>query len=92
MTDTRALLRQLFDAAVAAAQPTLCLPPHLLALPRACTMVVGAGKALSEMTRVLEQHRPGPLASWRAPATVMLFPASVSRSSRRPIPGPIRPA
>ena len=63
--DSRTLLRAMFDAAVAAAQPALCLPPHLLPClsppPRGRTLVVGAGKASAEMARVLEQHWPGEL-------------------------------
>jgi hydroxypyruvate reductase len=57
----RELLRAMFDAAVAAAQPSRCLPPHLPAPPRGRTLVVGAGKASAEMARVLEQHWPGEL-------------------------------
>jgi glycerate 2-kinase len=61
MTDPAALLRQMFDAAVAAAQSSHCLPPHLPAPPRGRTIVIGAGKASAEMARVLEQHWPGAL-------------------------------
>jgi len=57
----RALLRSLFDAAVAAAQPALCLPPQLPAPPRGRTIVIGAGKASAAMARALEDHWPGPL-------------------------------
>ncbi len=55
------LLRAMFDAAVAAAQPARCLPPHLPAPPRGRTLVIGAGKASAEMARVLEQHWSGEL-------------------------------
>ncbi|MFZ2391375.1 MAG: glycerate kinase, partial [Rhodoferax sp.] len=41
--DPRAVLRRLFDAAVAAAQPALCLPPHLPPTPKGRTIVIGAG-------------------------------------------------
>lgn len=61
MTDRRPLLRAMFDAAVAAAQPALCLPPHLPPPPRGRTLVIGAGKASAAMARVLEQHWPGQL-------------------------------
>ncbi len=61
MNDPRQLLRRMFDAAVAAAQPSLCLPPHLPAPPKGRTLVVGAGKASAEMARALEQHWPGQL-------------------------------
>ncbi len=59
--DPRALLRQMFDAAIASAQPALCLPPHLPAPPRGRTIVIGAGKASAAMARALEDHWPGPL-------------------------------
>jgi len=59
--DRRPLLRQMFSAAVAAAQPALCLPPHLPAPPRGRTVVIGAGKASAAMAQALEAHWPGPL-------------------------------
>jgi glycerate 2-kinase len=59
--DPRRLLRRMFDAAVAAAQPALCLPPHLPEPPRGRTIVIGAGKACAAMARALEDHWPGPL-------------------------------
>ena len=61
MTFQTTLLRSMFDAAVAAAQPALCLPAHLPEPPRGRTLVIGAGKASAEMARVLEQHWSGPL-------------------------------
>ena len=57
----KALLRSLFDAAIAAAQPALCLPPHLPPLPKGRTIVIGAGKASAAMARALEDHWDGPL-------------------------------
>jgi glycerate 2-kinase len=58
----RALLRQMFDAAIASAQPALCVPPHLpTAPPRGRLIVVGAGKASAAMARAVEQNWPGPL-------------------------------
>lgn len=58
----RALLRSLFDAAVAAAHPRLCVPPHLPAPPASGrTIVVGAGKAAAAMARAVEDHWHGPL-------------------------------
>ena len=60
-TDPRALLRSLFDAAVAAAQPALCLPRHLPPPPKGRTLVIGAGKASAAMARALEDNWPGPL-------------------------------
>ncbi len=59
--DPRTLLRQMFDAAVASAQPALCLPPHLPEPPKGRTVVIGAGKASAAMARALEDHWPGPL-------------------------------
>lgn len=58
----RALLRSLFDAAVAAAHPQPCVPPHLPAPPaNGRTIVVGAGKAAAAMARAVEDHWHGPL-------------------------------
>ncbi len=57
----RALLRCLFDAAVNAAQPNHCLPPHLPEPPKGRLVVIGAGKASAAMARVVETHWPGPL-------------------------------
>lgn len=55
------LLRRMFDAAVAAAQPDLCVPAHLPDPPKGRTVVIGAGKASAAMARALEAHWPGPL-------------------------------
>ncbi len=57
----RPLLRAMFDAAIAAAQPALCLPPHLPPPPKGRTLVIGAGKASAAMARALEDHWDGPL-------------------------------
>lgn len=54
-----ALLRSLFDAAIAAAQPDLCVPPHLptrAELGSGRLIVIGAGKASAAMARALEDH------------------------------------
>jgi len=59
--DPRTLLRRMFDAAIASAQPALCLPPHLPEPPKGRTIVIGAGKASAAMARALEDHWPGPL-------------------------------
>lgn len=56
-----ALLRSLFDAAIGAAQPALCLPAHLPPPPTGRTIVIGAGKASAAMARALEDHWHGPL-------------------------------
>jgi hydroxypyruvate reductase len=55
------LLKAMFKAAVDAAQPALCLPPHLPASPKGRTIVVGAGKASGAMAKAVEDHWQGPL-------------------------------
>ncbi len=55
------LLRRMFDAAVAAADPERVLPAFLPDPPAGRTVVVGAGKASAAMARALERHWPGPL-------------------------------
>jgi glycerate 2-kinase len=57
--DHRALLRRMFDAAVEAAAPAHCVPPHLPAPPKGRTIVVGAGKAAAAMAAAVEAHWPG---------------------------------
>ena len=61
MISPRPFLTGLFQAAVDAAQPALCIPSHLPPKPRGRTVVIGAGKASAAMARVLEQHWDGPL-------------------------------
>jgi hydroxypyruvate reductase len=55
------LLRQMFTAAIAAAQPAICIPTHLPEKPRGRLIVIGAGKASAEMARVVEANWAGPL-------------------------------
>jgi hydroxypyruvate reductase len=57
----RALLLDLFEAAIRSAQPAHCLPAFLPAPANQPLVVIGAGKASAEMARVLEQHWEGPL-------------------------------
>lgn len=57
----RQLLRRMFDAAVASAQPALCIPRHLPERPRGRTVVIGAGKASAAMAQAFEQAWDGPL-------------------------------
>ncbi|MSO69169.1 MAG: glycerate kinase [Alphaproteobacteria bacterium] len=57
----RALLRRLFNAAVAAAAPERCMPACLPAPPKGRTIVVGAGKGAAAMARAVEDHWRGPL-------------------------------
>lgn len=55
------LLLDLFRAAVAAADPALCVPPALPERPRGRTLVIGAGKASAAMARAVERAWDGPL-------------------------------
>jgi len=59
--DHRQLLRYMFDGAVAAAQPSLCVFRHLPAAPKGRLMVIGAGKASAAMARAVEDQWTGPL-------------------------------
>jgi glycerate 2-kinase len=60
--DARALLRDLFNAALAAARPATCLAPYIdkLQPPKGRTVVIGAGKASAAMARAVEErwHHP----------------------------------
>ena len=60
-TSLRLLLTKMFDAAIAAAQPALCLPPHLPPRPKGRTIVIGAGKASAAMAEALEANWDSPL-------------------------------
>ncbi|CAO3408679.1 glycerate kinase type-2 family protein [Azospirillum largimobile] len=60
-TVPRDLLRQMFDAAIAAAQPALCVPANLPDPPKGRLVVIGAGKASAAMARAVEDHWPGDL-------------------------------
>ena len=54
---SRAFLEGLFRAAIAAAHPSRCLPPHLPRLPTAGRLILlAAGKAAGSMTEVAERH------------------------------------
>jgi glycerate 2-kinase len=55
------ILRSLFDAAVAAAQPDLRIPPLLPPPPQGKTVVVGAGKSAAAMARAVEMAWSQPL-------------------------------
>jgi hydroxypyruvate reductase len=57
MTPARALLTDLFEAAVAAAQPAICLPPHLPARPSGAgrLVVLALGKAAPGMALAAAQ-------------------------------------
>lgn len=55
------LLRRMYDAAVASAQPDLCVARHLPEPPKGRTVVVGVGKAAAAMAKALEAHWQGAL-------------------------------
>ncbi|SPA27853.1 HYDROXYPYRUVATE REDUCTASE OXIDOREDUCTASE PROTEIN; tartrate degradation [Cupriavidus taiwanensis] len=59
--EPRALLRDLFDTAVASVSASHCLPPHLPAPPRGRTVVIGAGKAAAAMAQAVEANWQGEL-------------------------------
>lgn len=61
LLEPRHILRSMFDAAVAAAQPALCVPSHLPPPPKGRFIVIGAGKASAAMARAVEDHWAGPL-------------------------------
>ena len=60
-TDPRSLLRSMFDAAVASAQPSAVVPAHLPEPPKGRLIVIGAGKASGAMARAVEDHYKGKL-------------------------------
>ncbi|WP_425545428.1 glycerate kinase type-2 family protein [Labrys sedimenti] len=51
----------MFEAAVAAATPSACMPAFLPRPPKGRTIVVGAGKAAAAMAKALEDTWDGPL-------------------------------
>ena len=59
--DAERLLRDVFAAAVEAANPARCVPPALPTPPAGRTVVVGAGKAAAAMARAVEMHWHGEL-------------------------------
>jgi glycerate 2-kinase len=59
--DCRRLLLDMFQAAVNAAAPALCVPAHLPPRPKGRTVVVGAGKAAASMAAAVEAHWDGPI-------------------------------
>ncbi len=56
MTDRRPLLRVIFDAAVAAAQPDVVLLAHLRPAPKGRVICLAAGKAAAAMAAATERH------------------------------------
>ncbi len=61
MIEPKRVLQDMFRAAVEAALPAHCVPPHLPPPPAGRTVVVGAGKAAAAMAKAVEDHWPGPL-------------------------------
>jgi len=57
----RNFLTAMFHAAIASAQPAVCVPPHLPEPPRGRLIVLGAGKASAAMAQAVEHHWAGPL-------------------------------
>lgn len=57
------LMRAMFEAAIASAQPALCVPPYLPrpGEVRGRLVVIGAGKASAAMAQAVEAHWPGEL-------------------------------
>ena len=55
------LLKAMFQAAVAAASPSICVPAYLPPKSKGRTIVIGAGKASGAMARALEDAWKGPI-------------------------------
>lgn len=49
------------NAAIAAADPSICVPPHLPGRPKGRTIIIGAGKAAASMAMAVENCWSGPL-------------------------------
>ena len=60
LADPRPFLTSLFDAAVLAAEPLEAIRTHLPQKPKGRTIVVGAGKAASQMAAAFEKCWDGP--------------------------------
>jgi glycerate 2-kinase len=71
------LLRDLYQAMVAAADPMQVVPAHLPPPPRGRTVVVGVGKAAASMARAVEENWSGPLSG------VVVVPPGASLPLRR---------
>ncbi len=55
------LLKAMFQAAVEAALPSICVPANLPPRPKGRTIIIGAGKASGAMAKALEDSWDGPL-------------------------------
>jgi len=62
--EPRHLLRKMFDAAIAAAQPSLCVSAHLPGKPHGRLVVIGAGKASAAMAKAVDDHWEGELSGF----------------------------
>ena len=92
MTDDRAILRMLFDAAVAASKPAACMPLWLEDRPAGNVIVVGAGKAAASMAAILEQQWAKPLMAWSSFPTDTQQIASTLKLSKPATRFPMRKA
>lgn len=61
MRDPKGLLVSLFNAAIAAAEPSTVIRNFLPEVPKGRTVVVGAGKGVAQLARAFEQAWPTPL-------------------------------
>ncbi|MFD2056104.1 glycerate kinase [Mesorhizobium calcicola] len=61
MSDPKAFLTSIFNAAVAAADPERTIRDHLPAKPRGRTIVIGAGKGSAQMAAAFEKAWDGPI-------------------------------
>ena len=61
--DPQRLLRDMFAAAIASAQPEICIPVHLPPVPKGRFIVIGAGKASAEMAKAVDASFPGAIES-----------------------------
>ncbi len=63
MRQAASVMREMFEAAIASAQPQLCVPPHMPSPGevKGRLVVIGAGKASAAMARAVEDHWTGPL-------------------------------
>ncbi|MDX8490898.1 glycerate kinase [Mesorhizobium sp. VK22B] len=61
MTDSKAFLTAIFNAAVAAADPEKTIQNHLPAKPKGRTIVIGAGKGSAQMAAAFEKVWDGPI-------------------------------
>jgi hydroxypyruvate reductase len=67
------VLKQLYRAALGAADPLQVIPPHLPPVPKGRTVVVGVGKAAAAMAQAVEAHWQGPLSG------VVVVPVGATR-------------